>query len=267
MFYLWDPPKNISPSCQNIFYHFRPPSIFINLFRSPSQYFFHYTKYLFSFLDSPQIFCEDIFHFLDLPFNIFAKIIFTFWTPFKIFCQHIFHFLDPPLQIVGWSRGKHTQYWTKLSALSLMEPTTGSTTRLLPIFESNCKMYLSQIEKLQYRAHNRVLTNIWIKTCGRAECWDSKSVIFVNILDWPQKASENLHTELARGPPKLCQNQKSFWILWNLPHGGCVVGYANLFKKKCFLKTLCCLNLKISYENIFLRTLQMRTTGAIFDRP
>ena len=31
-------------------------------------------------------------------------------------------------------------------------------------------------------------------------------------------------TEMARGPPKLCRNQKPFWILSNYPSGWCVVG-------------------------------------------
>ena len=44
-------------------------------------------------------------------------------------------------------------------------------------------------------------------------------------------------TEMARGPPKLCRNQKSCWIHSNKPQGWWLAGSANLFlKKSVFLK-------------------------------
>ena len=43
-------------------------------------------------------------------------------------------------------------------------------------------------------------------------------------------------TEMARGPPKLCRNQKSFWIPSNLPQAEAWwVGLILFLKKKCFL--------------------------------
>ena len=108
-----------------------------------------------------KIFGEAIFSLFH--FRILCKDIFShFLHPFQNILLRFFHFLDPPLQIVGWSRGKHTQYWTKLSALSLMEPTTGSTIKVFPIFESNCRMCLSQISKCICPK----LENVFVSNCN-----------------------------------------------------------------------------------------------------
>ena len=155
MFYLWDPPKNISPSCQNIFYHFRPPSIFINLFRSPSQYFFHYTKYLFSFFRFPsnilwryfslfgsslQHFCEDNFHFLDPLQNILPTYFSLFGSPssdswLKQGKAHTI--LDKVVSFV--INGTHNRF--------NHQAFTNIWIKLQNVFVSNCKMYLSLIAK------------------------------------------------------------------------------------------------------------------------
>ena len=51
-----------------------------------------------------------------------------------------------------------------------------------------------------------------------------------------------IKTGMARGPPKLCRNQKSFWILSTYkvkPYGWCVLGFANLISENIeFINTL-----------------------------
>ena len=81
--------------------------------------------------------------------------------------------------------------------------------------------------------------------CTWCTWWPFHIIDFHSALTFPDRdlCSEGwvimVKTEMARGrgPPKLCWNQKSFWIPSNYPPGWCVVGWTLFMYEKVFFGT------------------------------